>query len=270
MIHLVSLKGRRDENQDKHNVVINNDNKFDNMAMSNLYGIYDGHGGKFVSAFLSKNLPNLFLDKNLQYPLKRKTILEKYNELNSKLKNNYYEMARQTGSTCLVVLQYKSECNDYINVINTGDSRCILCRDNLAIPLTKDHKPNWPEERSRIVKIGGKIYFDGDDYRIKDLSVSRAFGDYDATPFLTYVPDIYRYKLEGGDKFIVMACDGVWDVLSNQDVVNFILTECFDVTTEKRNGNSDDAGNNVATKLGEYAISKGSGDNITIIVIFLR
>src|SRR5436305_1930508 len=74
----------------------------------------------------------------------------------------------------------------YINVINTGDSRCIICRDNLGIPLSKDHKPNWPEERYRIQQLGGKIYYDGDDYRIKDLSVSRAFGDIDAEPYVTY------------------------------------------------------------------------------------
>ena len=50
----------------------------------------------------------------------------------------------------------------------------MLCRDNFAIPLTKDHKPDFPEEKARIQALGGEIKFDGADYRIRDLSVSKA------------------------------------------------------------------------------------------------
>lgn len=267
-IHSVSLKGRRDSNEDKHTIILNENNKDQNMLPINFFGVYDGHGGKFVSKYLSDNLPKSFLNKQVVYPLTRKFITDVYESTQNQLKTEHQENALNCGSTCLVVIyyKYKKDNHHYINVINTGDSRCIICRDNIAIALTKDHKPNWPEERHRIQALGGNIYFDGEDYRIKDLSVSRAIGDIKAGPYVTHMPDIFRYRLEKNDKFLVMACDGLWDKLSNQDVVNFILHECYDNTTNNRINKNI----NIAKKLGEYAIYKGSNDNITIIIIFLN
>lgn len=271
-VHSVTLKGRRNVNEDKHNIILNEEGeKYPNFVNVNLFGVYDGHGGKYVSKFLSENIPTLFMNKNVKYPLTRNSIMEKYKELQDTLKTKYKSYALSCGSTCLVVIHYKSPKDgyNYINLMNTGDSRCIICRDNLGIPLSKDHKPHWPEESYRIKQLGGRVYFDGEDYRIKNLSVSRAFGDIDAEPYVTYVPDIYRYRLEKNDKFIVLACDGLWDVLSNQDVVNFILTECYDGTTTVRVNERKEI--NIAKKLGEYAIqNKDSGDNITIIIIFFN
>ena len=266
-VHSVSLKGRREFNEDKHNIILNEDKHITNFVSANYLAVYDGHGGKFVSKYLSENLPAHFMNQNVTYPLTKNFILETYKNTQDELKTKYKSNAQHCGSTCLVVIHYKSLKDNkyYINLMNTGDSRAIICRDNLAIPLSKDHKPHWPEERGRIQALGGHIYFDGDDYRIKDLSVSRAFGDIEAEPYVTYMPDIYRYKLEKNDKFIVLACDGLWDKLSNQEVTNFILTECYDETTLNRI-NKDV---NIAKRLGEYAIQKGSTDNVTIIIIFL-
>ena len=122
----------------------------------------------------------------------------------------------------------------------------------------------WPEEKRRIEKMGGKIYFD-DDWRIKELSVSRAFGDISATPYVTHEPEIFRYRLDKNDKFFVLACDGMWDVLRNFEVVNYILLNCYDPVTNKRI-NKD---KNISKALTELAIKKGSGDNVTAIVVFL-
>jgi serine/threonine protein phosphatase PrpC len=265
-VHSVSLKGLRDSNEDKHSIYLNEDGHIDGWAPVNFFGVYDGHGGKFVSKYLSTHLPPLFMKKDVQYPLTKNYILEAYKSIQDELRTKYRTQASKCGSTCLVVIHYKSpkDGNYYINLMNTGDSRCIICRDNMAIPLSLDHKPHWPEERNRIGKLGGRIYYDGEDYRIRELSVSRAFGDLEAEPYLTYVPQIYRYKLEKNDKFIVMACDGLWDKLSIQEVANFILLECYDGDGIRINKEI-----NIAKKLGEYAIQKGSTDNITIIVIFL-
>lgn len=265
-IHSVSLKGRRDSNEDFHSMIYNENLSSPDLEPINFYGVYDGHGGKYVSEFLSENLPNHFLKKGTKYPLTKTYINNVYQKIQNDLHDNHYTKALHCGSTCLVTIQYKSQSDNcyYINVLNTGDSRCVICRDNIGIPLTKDHKPHWPEERHRIEELGGKIYFDGDDYRIKDLSVSRAFGDIDANPYVTCMPDIYRYRLDKKDKFIILACDGLWDKLSNQEVVNFILTESFDNTTTKRINKEI----NIAKKLGEYAIKCGSTDNITIIIVF--
>lgn len=170
------------------------------------------------------------------------------------------------GSTALVVIHFRKNNCQYLNIMNTGDCRAVLCRDHLAIALTKDHKPEWPEERRRIEKMGGRIQHDGIDWRIKDLSVSRAFGDLDATPFVTHRPDIYRYKMDKSDKFMILACDGLWDTVSPQEGVNFVLANCYDSSLKKKKKIPDQ----IARKLAEYAIMKGSGDNVSVIIVFFN
>lgn len=255
-IYFSSLIGSRDYNEDTHNIIITND--------VNMYAIYDGHGGNFTSKFLAKYMP-IYLLNNLEMPLKKKQIINTFNYLQKILKKKYNENATKTGSTSLICLHYQiDKFKRIISIINLGDSRCVICRNNSALPLSKDHKPNWPEEKYRIEKLNGKIYFDGYDWRIHDLSVSRAFGDIYANPHVCQTPDIFNYIISLNDKFIVLACDGLWDVLSNQDVINYILYFCYnDDLTTRINTDLD-----ISKKLAEYAIKKGSTDNISIIIVF--
>ena len=263
-IYSVSLKGKRESNEDKHSTIINlhADNK--NTAPINYFAVYDGHGGKFVSKFLEEQLPKCFTDKRVVYPLKKTFIKKVYDYYQNELKSKFHADAVTTGSTCLVAIHYKEGSSHFLNVLNTGDSRCVICRNNIGVALTKDHKPNWPEETARIKSLGGQIYFDDYDWRIGDLSVSRAFGDLSAQPYVTHIPDVFRYKLTSGDKFMILACDGLWDVFSNQDAVNVVLENCFDVKT----GKVINKQKNIAKQLANLAIAKGSGDNITVIVVF--
>ncbi len=262
--NVISLKGIRETNEDKHDVVINANNKNKNIKPINYFAVFDGHGGGQVSKYVQQNIAKYFLNKKLVYPLNKKYIVSVFDKIQNDLKKE--KIATSTGSTALIVINYQFGNNEYLNVINAGDCRCVLNRDNFAMPLTKDHKPHWPEEKARIEKMGGKIVFDQYDWRIKGLSVSRSFGDIDATPYLTHVPDVFRYKLDKHDKFFVLACDGLWDVLSPQDVVNFVLLNCYDPSTKVRiNKNL-----NIAKKLAEWGLKKKSGDNITVVVVFLQ
>lgn len=262
-VHSISLKGLRDQNEDKHEIIVNSHNKNRSIKNVNMLAVFDGHGGKDVSAYIQENLPQYFLDKRVQYPISKRYVVNVYDHIQKTLKKTNY--AYYSGTTALVAINFKCGTENYLNIMNSGDCRCIICRDNFAMPLTKDHKPHWPEERNRIERVGGRIVFDGYDWRIKDLSVSRAFGDIDATPYVTHRPDLYRYKLDKNDKFIVLACDGLWDVMSNQDVVNYILSNCYDMHTKIRKNKTM----NIAKKLAEYALQKGSTDNISIIIGFL-
>ena len=165
---------------------------------------------------------------------------------------------------CLIVCHFKDETGqEFLNVMNTGDSRCVLCRNNLGIPLTRDHKPDWPDEMNRITKLGGQVKKDGTTFRINDLSVSRAFGDKEASKFVTHRPDLYKYKLTKKDKFMVIACDGLWDVISSQDAINMVLKNCYDTDMNRINKKV-----NIARKLAESAIELESGDNVTCIIVF--
>lgn len=266
-LYAVSLRGIREQNEDKHVIILNSNGKDQNISNINLFGVFDGHGGKFVSRFLAKHIPPLLVNKQLNYPLNTITVNKVFDYLQTILRTNYKKDSIHCGSTCLTVSHFKKNNINYLDVLNLGDSRCVLCRNNLAMVLTKDHKPYWPEERHRIEKLGGKVIMDRDgEWRIQDLSVSRAFGDLDAEKYVSHLPDIYHYQLENSDKFMVLACDGLWDVMSNQDVINFILNFCYDETLVNRK-NKDV---NIARLLAEQAIKSGSGDNVTILVVFFK
>ena len=254
-----SLQGKRESNEDQHSTILNKDNK--EMNNINFLGVYDGHGGKLVSKYLKENLPIYFVKKfkkNIYLKQNRfsKHVVDVYNLIQNDLKNNHPRAVNYCGSTCCITIQCLEE--GFLWIINVGDSRAVLSNENgIAIPLSKDHKPNSPEERVRIENLGGKIIFDGVDWRIKNLSLSRAFGDIECTPYVTHLPQIYCYKLSKYDKFLILACDGLWDVLSNQDAVDFIL----DLETKNYRGN-------YAKVLAKYALEKGSMDNVTVIVYY--
>ena len=263
-IHSASKKGLRNQNEDKHVIILNMNNENIEKQPINLYAVFDGHGGKQISKFVSETLPEKFLSKDLVYPLTGKTINKIYKNIHQDLLTNHTKMATHCGSTGLLALEYKHNNARYVDIINTGDSRCVVCTDNIANVKTKDHKPHYPEERERIKSLGGEVYYDGYDWRVKDLSVSRAFGDLDASPFVTNKPDIYRHKIRKNDKFMVLACDGLWDVLDNQEVVNIVLSEYYDINTGKKLN----VKKNIAKQLAETAIQKGSTDNVTVLVVF--
>lgn len=263
-IEFASVTGKRKQNEDKHNIVQNIDGRDQNLAKLNYYGIYDGHGGKFVSKFLSEHFYKYFMDKRIEYPLKKREANKAFNFFQNFLKKKNKEEATNSGSTCLIVLHYLKNNNEYLNILNVGDCRCVISNNNIAVPLTKDHKPDKPEEEHRIKQLGGNIVFDGYDYRISDLSVSRAFGDLSAEPYVTCEPDLFEYMITSKDKFMIMACDGLWDVMDNQEAVDFVLKTCYDIKTGTRNNEKI----NMAKRLADRALEKGSSDNVSVIVVF--
>ena len=114
-------------------------------------------------------------------------------------------------------------------VANAGDSRCVLCRaGGVALPLTTDHKPTDPPEIARIVAAGGFVA----DGRVNgSLNLSRALGDAEhkqsaglppSAQAVTAAPDITTVTLQPGDEFLLLACDGIWDIVTCQEGVNFV------------------------------------------------
>jgi len=253
-----SLQGKRQTQEDNHYSLLNIDGSNEKYNSVNFFGVFDGHGGSQISKYLKNNLPNFFVrklgNKNIYKDKEKfsKYINEVYNYLQDNLKVRHPRAAEYCGSTACVGINYKKN----LWMINVGDSRGVLCnKDGIAVPLTTDHKPNLSVEKERIEKLGGKITFDGVDWRVKSLSLSRAFGDLDCCPYVTHLPNIYRYKLSIKDKFIIIACDGLWDVLSNDEAVNYVK----ELQNKNFNGN-------YAKELSNYAYVKGSMDNITTII----
>lgn len=265
-VYSFSMQGKRDSNEDQDIYVLNLDNSNKNLNNVNFFGVFDGHGGDSVSKYLKNNLSQFFVNKfekpvYIDKSFSKKYFSKVFDLIQMKMKNTNYNQVKHCGATACVGVHYRDENNrDRLWILNTGDSRSVMCgAGNKAEQLSIDHKPNYPSEKKRIEDMGGEIEFDGADWRIKDLSLSRAFGDLNCTPYVTHSPEIFRYKITSDDKFIIFACDGLWDVLSNQEAVDYVLKSMA------KNPYSDHAKN-----LAEYAYAKGSLDNITVIIYLIE
>lgn len=262
-INSYSNLGKRESNEDTHEVKLNRD--------ISLFAIYDGHGGDKISKFLKGHLLQYFEDKKIFDDINKfeKYVSKIFDHMQKQFYVNYKHLSEHCGSTAIICVIIKN----IITVINLGDCRAIMANEyNIANQLSKDHKPDSYEEKKRIKSLGGRIYKDGDDWRIKEFSLARSFGDLDGKPYISHLPDVFHYKINKNDKCIVLACDGLWDVMSNQEVFDFIREN---VSTVKNNyasrvHYSKNSDKNVAKSLSERAIKLGSHDNITIIIIFFR
>lgn len=274
IIQSTSLKGKRYSNEDAEIIFENLNKKNKKYHNLNIYAVFDGHGGDSVSKYLEKNFLNYFTPLNALSPTTKKSTYQKhihtcYKHIQKKLKNEYKNIAHHTGTAALSIIHYQVRNRNKLYVINLGDCRAVLCnRFNIAIPLTKDHKPTNYEERLRINKLGGKITQDpGDDPRIEGLSLSRALGDFDAEKFVSHIPEIFRYELDKRDKFLILACDGLWDVFQNQQATDFVLNKLLTIKKLKTTKNNM---NNIAHLLAKEAINRGSQDNVSVIIVFFN
>lgn len=282
-IHSFSTNGKRPNNEDAMDLLNNLDNSKSEFVEILFAGVFDGHGGGDISKTLIDrnkiNINKYFCQSSSPIAQKlaasktfnQKLIEPLFQRIQEKLKN-YYISSNTMGTTALIVLLYpRSDKNKLaLKVINLGDSRAVLCTEyNIGNQISLDHKPHLYCEKDRIQQMGGKLeYEEGDDPRIGGMSVSRSFGDLD-NKYICQKPDIFDYNISG-DKFIIMGCDGIWDVLNNQDAVDFVLDKYNDLKNSNKSfidmkGRSE---NNIAQKLSEYAIERGSLDNISVQIIF--
>jgi len=275
--HTISLIGKRDSNEDHHDVILNLNHKNPILAKINYFGVYDGHGGKYVSTFLKNNLSSYmcFIDDSVYQDSTAfgKEVKKIYNHVQDILVNNHKDKSYDVGSTANVVIQYhnKKQKSDFLYVLNVGDSRSVICDKNgKARALSTDHKPKNTKEKERIYGIKGgsnMLKHDGYELRVGNLAVSRAFGDLDCVPYVTHTPEITKYKMKK-DQFIIVSCDGLWDVMTNQHAVNFVKKELNKLKKDDYKNMEQKNKKNIAYKLAEYAIEKGSTDNVSIIIAF--
>ena len=237
----------KENNQDNYFIYKNFMNKKDYIYMS----VCDGHGveGHFVSDFIKETLPydmsenlknyNILTDKEKEKEKIYQIIKETFILANEKLVDNEEINSLFSGSTC-VSLIYTPE---KIIVPNIGDSRAVMGRlinketnEYKAIELSRDHKPTEKDEAQRIIENDGRIQpftEDGEfvgpervwikEEEVPGLAMTRSFGDrVAATVGVMSEPEIKEFKYEEGDKFIIIASDGIWEFISSQECVNII------------------------------------------------
>ncbi|KAG0461289.1 hypothetical protein HPP92_021586 [Vanilla planifolia] len=142
---------------------------------------------------------------------------------------------------------------------NAGDCRAILCRAGRPYPMSKEHLASCHVERIRVMDAGMEVKWNVDTWRVGPaaLQVTRSIGDGDLKPAVTAEPEIIETTLSADDEFLVMASDGLWDVVSNKEVISIINNTVKEPAM-------------CSKRLASEAIERGSKDNITVIVVFLR
>jgi len=286
IMHRASLQGLRPTNEDSELCKINlsiKGHSIDKVSSPvDVFVICDGHGGSEVAKYVTPYLEKILTGPKMTYPVSQDYIYKIYNHIQQKIINHPKNIGMGCGCTALVVIRYMLYSKRHLQVINIGDCRAVLSRRNLAIPLCLDHKPDWPDEKIRIDNVNKihkqneRIYFGEGAWRIGDLSVSRSFGDLDNTPYVTHIPDVFHYPMEYADDFMIMACDGLWDVLGNEEAINFVRDHILNNHVYTYNiphlypSHHNDGSNNIAKKIAEYAIARGSTDNISVIIVIFR
>lgn len=250
------------------------------------FGIFDGHGGTQVADHcakqLHKNLMMEFRKKQVQ-PASRdekikQAIKEAYLQTDKEiLATSERKKYEQVGSTaCAALLHGNPKLGTALRLViaNLGDSRGILCRAGQAVAVSDDHKPSRLDEKKRIERAGGLVLQVRGTWRVaastnpnsntkasrreyQGLAMTRTFGDlHFKKPVALAIadPEIQIIPLSDKDLFLVLATDGILDVLPNQEIVDLALKHWDD---------PDEAAKNIV----RTAYKRGSEDNLTVLVI---
>ncbi|XP_009141337.1 probable protein phosphatase 2C 27 [Brassica rapa] len=227
----------------------------DFSSLGAFYGVFDGHGGTDAALFVRKNILRYIVEDSY-FPLCVKKAIK-----NAFLKADYEfaddsSLDISSGTTALTAFIFGRR----LIIANAGDCRAVLGRRGRAIELSKDHKPNCIAEKVRIEKLGGVVY---DGYLNGQLSVARAIGDWhmkgpkgSACP-LSPEPELQETDLSEEDEFLIMGCDGLWDVMSSQCAVTIARKELMIHNDPER----------CSRELVREALKRNTCDNLTVIVV---
>lgn len=294
------------ENQDSF-LILNNVIGIDDY---HIYGVMDGHGanGHLVSGYIKQAAEEYFNKEETYFPSTKKprlpltgaNILHKlllhdyaliknfYHKMNNELINEKFDV-HYSGSTCVIVFQV----NNKLICANAGDSRAIMIKDSFGYKekkgsdpfaffetdnLSRDHKPESPEEKDRIEKMGGVVDQSKNKEGIKEgpfrvwvkgerhpgLAMSRSIGDEIAESIgAVHDPEIIVKDITDSTKYIVLASDGVWEFLNNDQVMNIINNFFFKNDIK----GACEAAVSEATSL--WKKEDEGRDDITIVISFL-
>lgn len=238
-----------------------------------MFGVFDGHNGDAVAVYC-KNMVTLHMQRELA-DVKHLThaspvehaLLAAVKELDDQGSvDSTLPWAKDVGSTaCMVVLTH-----DDVWFVNVGDSRAILRMKEGVHQMTVDHKPTLQSESDRVRRNGGFLSNNDGTWRINGrLNLSRSIGDWQMRPFIIATPMIQHHSRKGREQgtmssgmneYIVIASDGLWDVMSNEYVSHII-----DSHPHTRAGITQ-----ALQDLVRLSRLKRSGDNITIMYIGLN
>ena len=193
-----------------------------------LFCVFDGHSGKDCAEKASKVMPeklkHFIEESGLDLDAGKVDLTDVFEKAFAATDKELEEFEYE-GCTATVAFVYKAASGHrYLQTANVGDSSAALVRKNKAIELTEDHHPNYPNEIARLAKIGVEI--NPGQTRLNGLAVSRALGDHfpkSTDCGIVGVPTVSRlYQLKDSDSFVILASDGLWDVINFQTAYEII------------------------------------------------
>lgn len=264
--------GRREKMEDTHVIK----REFGGRRDWYFFAIYDGHGGKEGSKLAAEKL-HQYLLMNLDGGTPTEAL-----EAAFKATDSAIEFETRAGATAIVAFFEGGK----LWVAGAGDARAVILREDGVERLSHDHKPNDEFERKRIEKLGGRVsrselyelkgkrekvdendekrkaqleelgaeFIQKDVYRIGSYALSRALGDRE-NKMVIPDPEIKGIEIRPGDKRLILACDGIWDVITDEMAADLIRNE---PDPQK-----------AAEILKAAALDRGSGDNLSVMVINL-
>ncbi|GMH06613.1 hypothetical protein Nepgr_008453 [Nepenthes gracilis] len=219
------------------------------------YGVFDGHGGTDAASFTRKNILK-FIVEDTHFPASIKKAVRNAFVKADQAFADTSSLDTTSGTTVLTALVLGRN----MLVANAGDSRAVLGKRGRAVELSKDHKPNCTSERQRIEKLGGVVC---DGYLNGQLSVARALGDWHLKGLkgssypLSCEPELQEIELTEEDEFLIIGCDGLWDVMSSQYAVTTVRKELMQHNDPER----------CCRELIKEALRRNTCDNLTVVVV---
>lgn len=224
------------------------------------YGVFDGHSGKHAAAFVRENLLTYILEDAAFPSAAQKAVKQAFLRTDQAFAEACQVDDRLcSGTTALAVLILGRK----LLVANAGDCRAVLCKGGKAIDLSTDHKACSVLERRRIEDSGG--FVDSFGYLNGELTVARALGDWhiDGLKYLgvdgplTAVPEMHEYSLSEDDEFLIIGCDGLWDVFTSENAIDFA----------RRRLQLHNDPQLCSKELVKEALRRDTSDNLTVLMV---
>ncbi len=204
---VISEQGIRPEMEDAHFLDLNFADKGWIFG-----GIYDGHGGRSAARYASERLLQIFLERLLSGSPPQEAFVASYELTSEELK------AQSSGTTAVTFLIRDKE----IFTANVGDARAGVINKQGFHQLTVDHRLDNPAERERVLKMGGRIVYPYTYRGGLGLMPTRTIGDQYFKPIgIIATPSVSEYRIADDDLILLAACDGLFDVMTNEEVADF-------------------------------------------------
>ncbi|XP_020087478.1 probable protein phosphatase 2C 32 [Ananas comosus] len=247
---------RRLEMEDRHRASLD---LRDDPQMA-FFAIFDGHGGKKAAEFASENIGELIVEEV------EKRGGESCSEIEEAVKIGYLKTdkeflkAEESGGTCCVTALLRK---GNLVISNAGDCRAVLSRAGKAEALTSDHRPSRADEKDRIENLGGYVDCYRGIWRVQgSLAVSRGIGDSSLKQWVIPEPETKTLKITPEFEFLILASDGLWDTVSNQEAVDIARPLCME--------NDKSPLLSACKVLANLSASRGSRDDISVMIIQLQ